>query len=377
MHRFARNDIMSLVGDKPAFDFGESYGPCMRLGKLMSAESDLDDLLLEYGTAQGDLALREAIAQRNGAHADDVVVTVGGAHALFLCSFIVCDRGDQAVIASPVFPPARETLKALGASVSVLRLTFDSSYQPDMRAFRECLSHKTRLVSIASPQNPSGVIFSRTTLREMLTIMEEICPQAYLLVDETYREASYGNDPVADSACTLSPKVVSIASLSKCHGAAGLRIGWAITADPALRDQLVLGKFNSVVSCSRVDEALALEVLEQDDAIMNERRAHLEEGLLNTASWVEQNGACVEWIRPSAGAICCIRLRADAFDDAAVERFYTALAAENARVASGTWFGEDQRVFRLGFGLLTPHQRNDAFRALTRSLERSITAGAL
>ena len=43
-------------------------------------------------------------------------------------------------------------------------------------------------------------------------------------------------------------KVISVASLSKCHGAPGLRIGWAITRDAELRRQLVVGKFNTIVS---------------------------------------------------------------------------------------------------------------------------------
>jgi aspartate/methionine/tyrosine aminotransferase len=78
--------------------------------------------------------------------------------------------------------------------------------------------------------------------------MQEICPEAYLLVDETYREAAYADDPIAESALALGPKVISVASLSKCHGAPGLRIGWAITRAADLSRQLVVGKFNTIVN---------------------------------------------------------------------------------------------------------------------------------
>ena len=60
----------------------------------------------------------------------------------------------------------------------------------------------------------------------------------------------------------------------------------------------------------------------------------------------------VEWVRPDAGALCCVRLCPGVFDDTAVSRFYAELAKQGVRVANGTWFGDEARVFRLGFGLL-------------------------
>jgi hypothetical protein len=186
---------------------------------------------------------------------EDVVITVGGVHALFLIAYILCDRGDETMVMSPAFPPARNMLDIVGANVRVLRLFFDRGYQIDLADFRAQLSPRTKLVSLASPQNPSGVSIPARSLRSIIAMMIECCPGAYLLIDETYREAAYGMDAVAGSAIGLGSKVISVSSLSKCHGAPGLRLGWAITKDAALRRQLVLGKFNTVLSCSPIDEA--------------------------------------------------------------------------------------------------------------------------
>jgi DNA-binding transcriptional MocR family regulator len=206
--------------------------------------------------------------------------------------------------------------------------------------------------------------------------MEENCPEAFLLVDETYREAAYGNDPVATNAVDLSLKVISIASLSKCHGAPGLRLGWAITRDPALREQLVRGKFNTVISCSAVDEALALKVLEQRESFSVERRRRLAEGLARTAEWVVESHRFVEWVRPDAGALCCVRLKPAVFDDVAVGRFYDALASQDVRVGNGSWFGDEARVFRLGFGLLSLPDLNAALKRLAAALQQATRAAA-
>jgi len=296
-------------------------------------------------------------------------------HALFLIAFVLCDRGDEAVTVSPMFPLARNTLEAVGAKIRTVSLRFDRGYQLDAADIGRHLSERTKLVSLASPQNPSGVISPLKIVRELVVLMEQRCPEAYLLLDETYREATYGDDAVAPSAVGLSQRVISCASLSKCHGAPGLRLGWAITRDAALKEQLVVSKFNTVISCSPLDEALALHVLERRDHIIGERRQRLAEGLALTAAWVRENDAFVEWVRPDAGALCCVRLKPSVFDNGAVDRFYEGLAQEGVRVARGVWFGDEARVFRLGFGLLSKAELEAALTRLSTAVRQILHEG--
>ena len=372
MARFPKNDIISLIGEMPRYDLGESVGPDLRLSDVLdrSAQPSFGEMALGYGTAQGDPRLRTLIADAHGVSTDDVVVTMGGMHALFLVAFVLCERGDEAVTVSPMFPLARNTLDAVGATIRTVSLSFDRGYQLDATDIGRHLLERTRLVSLASPQNPSGVASSPKIIRDIVALMEERCPEAYLLLDETYREAAYGDDAVAPSAVGLSHRVVSCASLSKCHGAPGLRLGWAITRDAALKEQLVVGKFNTVISCSPVDEALALHVLERRDHIIGERRRRLAEGLALTADWVRENDAFVEWVRPDAGSLCCVRLKPSLFDNGAVDRFYAGLAREGVRVANGIWFGDEARVFRLGFGLLSKADLEAALTHLSAAVRR-------
>ena len=371
MAQFPANDIISLVGSPPRYDLAESVGPDLRLAELADL-GELGDLPLAYGTSAGDPRLRSLIAEAYGVDPDDVVVTVGGMHALFLLAFILCDRGDEAVITTPIFPLARTALEAVGANIHAVGLSFDRGYRLDPRALRDELTADTRLVALASPQNTSGVAIAPEILREVRELIGEICPKAHLLVDETYREAAYGNDLIADSAIELGANVISVASLSKCHGAPGLRVGWAITRDCELRRQLTLAKFNTVVSCSAVDEALALKVLEGRTSIIAARRVQLDAGLQRTAAWVRSNSDFIDWVRPDAGAICCVRLKPTIFDDAAVKRFYRSLANSGTRVAHGAWFGDEARVFRLGFGLLPIPELGDALAAITAAAKEAV-----
>ncbi len=80
-------------------------------------------------------------------------------------------------------------------------------------------------------------------------------------------------------------------------------------------------------------------------------------------------------MRPDAGALCCLRLRSDAFDDAAVLRFWSLLPSHDLQLASGAWFGESERVFRLGFGYLPPERLAAALSALSAALDDAGSPG--
>jgi aspartate/methionine/tyrosine aminotransferase len=368
--RFPHNDIISLTSESVRYDLAESIGPDLRLGALLrdGIADGLMNLDLSYGTANGSLSLRQLIAARHGVDGDDVVTTAGSMHALFLIAFIVCGPGDDAVIGSPVFPNARSVLQAVGANILELPFKFDEGYRINLDRLKSVLTPRTKLVSLASPQNPSGVALTEAEVRSVLRCMEQICPEAFLLVDEAYREAAYGGDEVRASVVTLDERIVSSASLSKCHGAPGLRTGWAVTGNKALREQLTLGKFNTTISSSLVDEALAALVLRDQDRIVGERRAHLQVTLARTAEFVRAHEKLVDWVRPDAGAICCMRLRPSLFDDAGVARFHAELKAQNVRVGRGHWFGESARTFRLGFGLLGIADFDEALGRLSAAL---------
>lgn len=373
--RFPRNDIMTLTSAAVRFDLAESLGPDLRLGSLIDDgfAAELRDLALGYGTTPGDVVLRGLIGARHGVSADDVVTTVGAMQALFLMAFVLAEPDTDVVIGRPVFPNARNVLTAVQVNIAEMRLDFDDGYRLDVDRLGALLTPRTRLVSLASPQNPSGVALTEHELRGVLARMDRVCPDAFLLIDETYREAVHGDDLVRPSLVGLDSRIVSCASFSKCHGAPGLRQGWVITRDTALREQLELAKFNTTISNSVVDEAIAVRIMQNLDGIMAGRRRHLAAGLELTAAFVAAHADAIAWVRPDAGALCCVRLRREVFDDRAVSRFYAELGARETRVGPGSWFGEELRVFRLGFGLLTNVDLEQALDHVSQALRLAAT----
>lgn len=369
--RFPCNGIISLLDVNRPFNLAESTSQDLTVGDVldMAGLETLRDLKLGYGRSAGSGELREEIAKVCQVPAEHIVTTQGTALGLFLLAFETCRPGDEAVLVTPCFPPSRDGLLGAGVTVREVPLSFDDLYRLDLDALAARLSAKTRLVSLASPQNPSGVRTPRATVEQILALLEARAPQAVLFIDETYREATYGDDAAPDSVAGLHPRIVTGASVSKALGAPGLRTGWLTVPDAGLRSRLVVAKMNTVICGSVLDEALATALLRHRETVLAPRRRLLAEGLGELAAWCDAERHRIEWIRPEGGALCCVRLRADRFDDAAVARFWELLPAHDLQLASGTWFGEPARVFRLGFGYLPPGRLGPALVALSAVLD--------
>ena len=368
MVTFTPSGITELIDQPVRYDLAESTCPPLSLGDLADP-AEIASLTLGYGTTRGEPELRELIAAGSGVNAEQVIVTVGAIEAMFLLAQAVCNPGDRVLLVAPYFPPAQAVPEGLGAEVDLVRLSFDDGYRLPLDAVTDALSPWTRLVSLASPQNPSGVRFTDDELRAVLALMADRAPEAVLLVDETYRESTYGDSPTPPSVAAMSPRLVTTSSLSKAHGTPGLRLGWLTTTDPELYDRLRSAKFYTTVACSTVDEFLAAQTLRRSVEILAPRAIRLGRALAELIDWVQTQP--VEIVRPDGGAMCCLRLPADRFPDEAVASFYRHLTENSTRVAPGSWFGEDDRVFRLGFGHLPASDFSTALDRVADAIKQS------
>ncbi len=345
MRQFPASPITALIDDKPRYNLGESVAPDLTVADLLAAE-DLAGVKLGYGTSAGDPELRALVARRHGIADGQVLITTGAAAALFLVALLAGDG--EILVALPCYPPALDAVRGIGARVVTVRSRFEDGYRIDLDAFAAKLSPRTRLVSVASPQNPAGVAFRQDEVSAMLAAMSRTCPEALLMIDETYREATYGGAAPAASFAGTSPRVLTCASLSKAYGAPGLRIGWLTTSDAALAEALRLAKFNSALACGTLDEFLAGRLLGRADEVLASRGALLAQARDIVERWTKAHTGRLHWLPPEAGAFCCMQLDPGTFGPEDIDRFYACLARERTLVAQGPWFGDTANVFRLG-----------------------------
>ncbi len=318
----AWNVLFNLNGIE--FNLGESGMADMKLGEIIEPES-LGSFSLGYGTTRGDEQLREHIANWSSGwwsgaiQKDHVLLTDGAGQALSLLFTSLISRGDHVVVAIPCYTPLVDVLKALKADLSFYVLQREQGFNVCVDDLMTLCTKRTKMVVLCSPMNPTGVRISNEAIESTIKQLGEKNKDAILVVDESFKEAVYsGNSGVCAS--VFSPSVVTVSSLSKAFGAAGLRIGWLITRNKAIYDALRLAKANTTLCCSSLSELIALQLVQKRKTIMQQRQMQLRTALEVVKVWIRQNDAFVDWIEPGAGAFCMFTLK-PCFNDEKVARF--------------------------------------------------------
>ncbi len=307
---------------------------------------ELDELLLQYGDHLGNPELREAVAAGgDGLRPTDVLVTPGAAAALFCTATSLLEPQDHAVIVRTNYATNLETPRAIGADVDVVDLEYDAAWKLDVdQLAARVRPGVTRLISITCPHNPTGTLLTEASLHAIVDIAER--SGAALLVDETYRDLTHG-DPLP-MAATLSPRAISVSSMSKTYGLPGLRVGWAVCRDPAMAETLLAAKEQIVICGPTLDEAIAAQVLVHRERLLPPILDDVRARLAVVREWLAGQ-TTFEWIEPSGGVVGLMRFRPDL--DVDTTRFYASLLAEHGTyVGPGHWFELSDRYFRLGFG---------------------------
>ena len=199
------------------------------------------DLIHAYTSAQGAADARERFAdslnRRFDARCtpDRLYLTVGAAASL-CCVFngLTCP-GDEFVVFAPYFPEYKVFIEGAGAKMVLIPPEIEG-FQIDFDAFEKAVTEHTKGVLVNSPNNPSGVVYSRATLERLAAILTEKSRQfghpIYLISDEPYREIAYAGVVVPWVPHIYRDTIVCY-SFSKSLSLPGERIGYVFVPKEA------------------------------------------------------------------------------------------------------------------------------------------------
>jgi histidinol-phosphate aminotransferase len=174
-------------------------------------------------------ALRERIATWIGVEAANVTIGAGSVGLLQQLFLTFIDPGDEVVYPWRSFEVYPVYTRMMAGVEVTTPLTAQHSF--DLDALTAAITPTTRMVVLATPNNPTGTALTTAEMRQLL---DGIDPQTVVVIDEAYREfldPSFG-DPVHD-VLPHHPNVVITRTFSKAHGLAGIRVGYAI-GDPEM-----------------------------------------------------------------------------------------------------------------------------------------------
>ncbi|MBS1565427.1 MAG: pyridoxal phosphate-dependent aminotransferase, partial [Bacteroidetes bacterium] len=289
--------------------------------------------------------------------------TIGAAGALFIIATSLLQKGDEIIVVRPNYATNIETPRALGANVRYLDLRFEDGWRIDMKALKKAVGKKTKYISVTHPHNPTGVCLGDDEMRELVRIAEQ--KDAWLLVDETYRDMAFG--PKLPPACDYSERVISVSSLSKTYGLPGLRTGWIFCRDKKLMETFLAAKEQIYICGPIVDETISYRYLQEKDKYYPSIIADIRSKFDIVRQWMESQDG-FEWVAPAGGAVCFPRMKRPWETD--IDLFYEILMKEyGTYVGPGHWFEMPRHYMRVGFGWPSHNELSAGLEAMTRSIE--------
>jgi len=238
---------------------GSNENPLGASEHAMVSSTELRDLFRLYPDPKGR-ALCEALAERFGSKAPDIILGNGSEDLIAVVCKAVVRPGDVVTTLYPSFPLHEDYAVLMGGKVERIEILPDFSV--DMAALEAAARRKPRMILFANPMNPVGTWIGKGDFELFLDAVD---PDTLLVIDEAYAEYAYGEDYPAtlDILRASNKSWIVLRTFSKAYGLAGLRIGFGIASSPELLD--FLNRVRTPFNTNAIAQAAAIAVLGDEE----------------------------------------------------------------------------------------------------------------
>lgn len=235
-------DMMYSVTDPYRLDQGDVSFDAPDTVKSAMARAIVDNHS-HYVQTTGIPRLRELIAAKlrntNGIpvdDVDDVLVTNGGIHGLYIICRALLEPGDEVLIPDPAWPPAAGNILAAQGVPVGYGLHESDGWQPRLDEVESKITPKTRVLYLNSPSNPSGGVLTRTCIEQLAAIAEK--HDLWVISDEAYEDVVFDGEHVSIASLPgMYERTIPLYTFSKSYAMTGLRLGYVAIRDAKIRDR--------------------------------------------------------------------------------------------------------------------------------------------
>ena len=223
--------------------------------------------------------LAEKLRTRNGipiGSPDEILVTTGGIHAVFITCQALLEPGDEVIVPDPEWPPCAGNITLAHGVPVPCPLHESLGWRYDLDELESKITAKTRAIYLNSPHNPTGGVLTRADL-DAITAMAAR-RGIWIISDEAYE------DVVFDGAEHVSPaslpgmyeRTISLYTFSKTYAMTGLRLGYVAAQDARLRDRMKKALFYTASNVTSVVQFGGVGALEGSQAAVSAFRTELQ-----------------------------------------------------------------------------------------------------
>ncbi|MDK2372534.1 MAG: pyridoxal phosphate-dependent aminotransferase [Candidatus Korarchaeota archaeon] len=204
---------------------------------LEATKKAIDEGKTKYTPASGIYELREAIAERVSnsrgvkVEPENVVVTVGAKMSIFAALMAFVDPGDEVIIPMPAYPSYESVTRFVGGVVKPVVLKEERKFSPDVNDILEKVTDKTKAIVINTPSNPTGGIYRREDLEEIVSLA--LKKDILIISDEIYEDIIFDGRKHESvlSIAGAEEVTVLVSGFSKTWAMTGYRLGYAVAKE--------------------------------------------------------------------------------------------------------------------------------------------------
>ncbi|MEX0654968.1 MAG: pyridoxal phosphate-dependent aminotransferase [Phycisphaeraceae bacterium] len=221
-------DVVGFGAGEPDFDTPQHIKD--------AAKKALDAGVTKYQPTPGTPAARKAVAdymnRRFGYQftPEQVLISAGGKHALYLAFQALLNPGDEVILPAPYWVSYPEQVQLAGGVVHAIPASVGNDFKITPDQLAAAITDRTRIFVITSPSNPTGTTYTEAELKALADVIADH-PQVTVFSDEIYERLVYG-DTTATSFGRLHEQVadrtVTFNCLSKTYAMTGWRIGFTL-----------------------------------------------------------------------------------------------------------------------------------------------------
>lgn len=217
-----------------------------------------------YSSNRGVLELRQEIARRMeedyGITFDaqtEILLTMGGAEAIQHAMMAFVNPGDEVIIFTPAFVNYAAGVRMCGAQAVEIPLSFETGYQLDIKALKEHITERTKMIVINNPCNPTGAVYRREDLEELCALAGE--KHILILSDEIYSRLTYRENNFHSIAefPQMKEQAIIVNGFSKAYAMTGWRVGFLMASEEHINAMLKVHQYTTTSGNTFVQEGLA------------------------------------------------------------------------------------------------------------------------
>ncbi|MGA9119054.1 MAG: pyridoxal phosphate-dependent aminotransferase [Bacteroidota bacterium] len=217
-------DVITMTAGEPDFPTADHV--------KAAAKEALDANFTHYTAVQGHPEILQAVVEKfrtvNGLlfNQQQVMVTTGAKQALTNALLAICEDGDEVVIPSPCWVSYPSLVRLSGGIPVSVPSPLASGFRPNLSGMRKAITRKTKAIVLNSPNNPTGVVYTREELEGIVALAVE--HQLYIISDEIYEEMLF--DGRKHTSIGILPgaedRTITVNGFSKTYAMTGWRIGY-------------------------------------------------------------------------------------------------------------------------------------------------------